>query len=150
MAVSCQAILLAVVLLALPSGNRMANRYLALFLAAEAIGLAGYTLFFSDIVVPIAFYFAPGFGVFAAPLLYLYVRALVDPNLQLGHVGWRVFAPLLPLYATAAVTVAVSTSLPAATLRSMTTCWTAVRQGRPGVAAVSTSRARTWPSTPRS
>jgi AraC-like DNA-binding protein len=90
-----------VVLLALPSGNRMANRYLALFLAAEAVRLAGYTLLFSDIIVPLAFYFAPGFGVFAAPLLYLYVRALVDPNLQLGRVGWRVFAPLLPLYLTA-------------------------------------------------
>jgi AraC-like DNA-binding protein len=101
--VSCQAVLLVVVLLALPSGNRVANRYLALFLTVEAIRLAGYAILFSDILAPFPFYFAPAIGVLAAPLLYLYVRALVDPN----PTGWsmygRAFAPILPIYIAAVV-----------------------------------------------
>lgn len=103
LAVSCQAILLVVVLLALPSGSRVANRYLALFLAVEAIRLAGYAILFSDILAPFPFYFAPGVGVLAAPLLYLYVRALVDPSPSSWSLYWRVFTPILPIYIAALV-----------------------------------------------
>jgi AraC-like DNA-binding protein len=91
------------VLLALPSGNRLANRYLALFLAVEAIRLAGYAILFSDILAPAPFYFAPGIGVLAAPLLYLYVRTLVDPNPLAWGMYARVFAPIIPIYIAAAV-----------------------------------------------
>lgn len=84
-------------LLSLPSGNRVANRYLALFLAVEAIRLAGYVILFSDIIGPFLFYFAPGIGVLAAPLLYLYVHSLVDPARPARGLYLRIFAPILPI-----------------------------------------------------
>ena len=95
--IAAQGILLSVVLLALPSGNRLANRCLAFFLAMEAVRMGTYFVYFSDFPSAAAFYYAPSISVLAGPALYLYVCALVEPKFEFGPTLRRVLWPVLPL-----------------------------------------------------
>jgi AraC-like DNA-binding protein len=75
-----QALLLASVLLSVKRGNRTANRFLAAFLIAIAISVGGATLSNMQFVLlfPHLLKIQQPFYFLGAPLLFLYVRALIS------------------------------------------------------------------------
>src|SRR3712207_6708362 len=76
---AAQALLLACALFSTKRGNRTANRFLAAFAAAIAISVAGVSLTKSPYIqsVPQLSKIQQPFYFLGAPLLFLYVRALV-------------------------------------------------------------------------
>ncbi len=90
-----QALLLAAVLLSVKRGNRVANRFLAAFVIVIAIGVGGGTLASGPfiLVYPHLLKIQDPFYVLGAPLLFLYVRALVKGGSWVGKRDLIHFAP---------------------------------------------------------
>lgn len=90
-----QALLLAAVLLSVKRGNRMANRFLAAFVIVLAIGVGGATMASEPLILlyPHLLKFQDPFYFLAAPLLFLYVRALIKGSSGSGKKDLLHFIP---------------------------------------------------------
>jgi AraC-like DNA-binding protein len=85
LAAAAQGLLLSVVILSLPSANRVANRLLAFFVAVESVHLLCHMLVYAHPgqapPLPLRMLFC--LRLVNGPVLYLYVRALTDPAFRI-------------------------------------------------------------------
>ena len=94
---AAQGIILALAIVTIPYGNRVANRFLAAFLLAESLRLLSLSYYYSGLrLLPGApIYMMHFLSLTFGPLLYLYVHALVDKGFRFKAVYLWHFAPLL-------------------------------------------------------
>jgi AraC-like DNA-binding protein len=94
---AAQALLLAVVLFSIQRGNRTANRYLASFAAVIAISIGGVTLGKTPYIslLPHLSKLHQPFYFLGAPLLFLYVRALILRKQALQRADLLHFVPFV-------------------------------------------------------
>ncbi len=83
--VIAQGLLLGMVILSLKTGDRMANSFLAAFVLLSSLGLIAQSLGIKGMPVYAIIYplYVP--VILKAPLLYLYIRALSEPDFQLSY-----------------------------------------------------------------
>ncbi len=77
-----QGFILAVVILSLPFGNLQANRFLAAFIATQSIHLSIMSLVYNPVQPPFALFYLLTISFCFGPLLYFYVRVLVQPQFR--------------------------------------------------------------------
>jgi len=102
---AAQSLLLAMVLLVIRNTNLKANAFLSAFLLMQSFKLLGVAYFYRDLPLPPLLFYIKILSLFDGALLFLYVRALCDAQLNLARSLSRHIIPLLLLV----VTVVVST-----------------------------------------
>lgn len=96
-----QAVLLAVLILFIKTGSRLANIFLANFLGLIALRLLLNFFVYADIPLYTPFYGLYTLQTLIGPALYLYVRALTESDFKLSpRLGWHmlILLPALLLY----------------------------------------------------
>lgn len=83
--VTAQGLLLALVILAIRTEQRLINGFLASYLIAESLRLGGYFFHFTDMTLPVVLYLIPGVSVLAGPAIFLYVTALTQPGFRWSY-----------------------------------------------------------------
>lgn len=83
--ITAQGLLLALVILAIRTEQRLINGFLAMYLIAESLRLGGYFFHFIDMTVPVVLYLIPGVSVLAGPAIFLYVTALTQPGFRWSY-----------------------------------------------------------------
>ncbi|OZI06836.1 AraC family transcriptional regulator [Siphonobacter sp. BAB-5385] len=93
---SLQGFILAVVLVRLREGNRLANRLLAGLLGLMALASLGVSVPITHRWVGLLLDFFPFYNIMLlGPLLYFYVKAVLDPAFRLGKSEWRQLVPVV-------------------------------------------------------
>ncbi len=93
---SLQGFILAVVLVCLREGNRLANRLLAGLLGLMALASLGVSVPITHRWVGLLLDFFPFYNMMLlGPLLYFYVKAVLEPAFRLGKSEWRQLVPVV-------------------------------------------------------
>jgi len=126
---AAQSLLLAMVLLVIRNTNLKANTFLAAFLFIQSFKLVGIAYFYRDQPLPPILFYIKTLSLFDGALLFLYVRALCDAQLNLARSLSRHIMPPAVLVATVIVSTHPATSeLDRNNLQAVMAPWRALSQ----------------------